>query len=257
MEAFEYRHEARVREGSWFIRLYLWAWEARIEEMDFCRLFWGYIFMPLNLLLRAIVTPFYLAFLGLRWTGRRIGLMFGRAMSSRSSSRAAAPSVIGRGVAPSPPRKQRKRRDYTRILAFASRAGDRVVAGSQATWRVIRWPVRILLYVSAVVVAGAIVALTFYGVYWLGVLVGEVAPPVWDWIRANAPTAGLILLIAVGGLAVLGAILLGGFYAATETPVGPAVRTTTLGFFGMMRTGFYGVKSRTCPRIVVEREERS
>jgi hypothetical protein len=47
----EYKHEMTVDANSWFIRLYVWMWEAKRSDINFCKLFWGYfpVFFLLNL----------------------------------------------------------------------------------------------------------------------------------------------------------------------------------------------------------------
>lgn len=47
---------------SRLIRFYLWAWEGKASDLNFCKLFWGMLFSPLAILfhvLRFIFTPIF------------------------------------------------------------------------------------------------------------------------------------------------------------------------------------------------------
>lgn len=39
-----------VSRSSWFIRLFVWAWEADPKSLNICKLFWGILFLPFPLL---------------------------------------------------------------------------------------------------------------------------------------------------------------------------------------------------------------
>src|SRR5690348_15941122 len=53
----EYKRTARVRRDAWFMRLWSWAWDTPVENADFCKLWWGMVFMPLNFFLRVVLVP--------------------------------------------------------------------------------------------------------------------------------------------------------------------------------------------------------
>jgi hypothetical protein len=270
----EYQYEKRVDERSWFIRLYLWAWRAEVERVDFCRLFWGYVFMAPNLLLRAVVFPF--------WVLWRVLRVLGRA----ASRVAAALGGVARRILPEPkpmplgepspersvpkePRRQRRRARGEAFLTAVSRTADRGVAACQTAWPYMRWvrfPLRALFWIGAGAFGVALGALACYGFYALAILIGDnftmLASGAWIGISAAAvwvghgawwlaPTVGIILAVAV----VILVLLRGGIYVAEDTSVGPAIGRKTVGFAGAMKTGALGVKRRTCPKITVVRDE--
>lgn len=46
-------HIWRISRDSWLLRLYLWAWDADPKSVNFCKLFWGTIFVFVPLVLMA------------------------------------------------------------------------------------------------------------------------------------------------------------------------------------------------------------
>lgn len=49
------KYAIRVDERAAFIRFYLWLWDAKINQITFCKLFWAYVFTPPALLGRGIL----------------------------------------------------------------------------------------------------------------------------------------------------------------------------------------------------------
>ena len=50
----ELKHAITVSRSSWFVRLYLRVWQASEKDINFCKMFWGYVFMPVAFLLIAL-----------------------------------------------------------------------------------------------------------------------------------------------------------------------------------------------------------
>lgn len=50
MNQAELKHEIVIDADSWFVRFYLWLWQVDEDSINFCKLFWGYVFMPIALL---------------------------------------------------------------------------------------------------------------------------------------------------------------------------------------------------------------
>jgi len=69
----------------------------------------------------------------------------------------------------------------------------------------------------------------------------------------------LIVLAVIVGIALLIGIAIGLAWFFVDTRYGKQVRTGTKGGFltfgGAIRTGFFGIKSRTCPKIEVVGDE--
>lgn len=49
------RPVATVNRDAWFLRFYLWLWAADVDKVDFCRLFWGYVFAVPFILIRFLI----------------------------------------------------------------------------------------------------------------------------------------------------------------------------------------------------------
>lgn len=64
------RPVATVNRNAWFIRFYLWLWVADIEKIDFCRLFWGYVFAMPALVIKLLLYPIFLLWDGLVYMKR-------------------------------------------------------------------------------------------------------------------------------------------------------------------------------------------
>lgn len=64
------RPVATVNRNAWFIRFYLWLWAADIEKIDFCRLFWGYVFAMPALVIKMFLYPIFLLWDGLVYMKR-------------------------------------------------------------------------------------------------------------------------------------------------------------------------------------------
>lgn len=64
------RPVATVNRDAWFIKFYLWLWVADIEKIDFCRLFWGYVFAIPMLVIKLFLYPIFAIWDGLVWIKR-------------------------------------------------------------------------------------------------------------------------------------------------------------------------------------------
>lgn len=233
MSEINYRHTARVSEDSWFIRLYLWLWAADVEEVDFCRLFWGYVFAVPNVLVRIVgYVPWKVG----SAIGRRLRDWWGtieqptpREEELWREERAA--------------KRHLRKATWSDRLSFVSATADKVVGFFQATWPVLKWPVVGL----GVLFVGAMLAFAGYLLYLLGAEIVEH----WDGFLLSLLRGLLILAISLLIASTLAFVI----YFFSETRPGKAFRTgvkdSTLTFGGALRTGARGVKSRTCPKIEV------
>jgi hypothetical protein len=239
MGEVSYRHTARVKADSWFLRFYCWLWEADPQEADFCRLFWGYLLAIPNLLVRVIgYVPYKVT--------KRVGAWFS-ALKAKVHTNSPTweqeekwrdERVLSRKL-----RKQRRRRKYAGLLSFASRTADRVVAIAQTVWPVLRWPTFAAVGAIGLAVIGAFLYLVY--------MVGTVAV-------GNIEIIGLVTLFliaaVVSGVSLATLFLLSRWFFK-DTSAGSTIRTGTKGGFltfgGALRTGLLAIKTRTCPKIEV------
>jgi ABC-type multidrug transport system fused ATPase/permease subunit len=232
--SYQPMHTARVHKGSWFIRLFLFMWPIRPEDVDFCKLFWGYVFAPLNLLVRFVTLP-----VALLWRFVLAPRMREKERQRREMTDEEWVALRKTQRAKEKARKDRINAFFGRISGFADRfivAPCKAVAATRG-WT---WFLRALMVVSGVALAGVIV---------------------WGLIVIATHHALVYLFAAAflaGTLAVVGVVLTGIFFVE-ETPTGQAVAFHTkkgaVGFVGAIRTGFWGVKNRTCPQIELVSKE--
>lgn len=59
MMQVELKHTLVVNKDAWFIRFYRWVWEANVDNLTFCKLFWAYVFsVPAVVALTLSRTPY-------------------------------------------------------------------------------------------------------------------------------------------------------------------------------------------------------
>ncbi len=51
----ELKHTWHVSRVAWYIRLYLWVWDQQPQDLTFCKLWWGYVFMWLGLPIKSLI----------------------------------------------------------------------------------------------------------------------------------------------------------------------------------------------------------
>lgn len=250
-EDLEYRHHAKISRNAWYLKVWCWAWMSEPENADFCKLFWGVVFLGPNLFARVIGFPFWVIWQGIKTLASFLPekepeqpetfseLMKRQEREAREQEKAAQE------------RRRRKKEREARVSAFFGRIGmaaDRVVGAFQAGWSVLRWFVYTLTIVLALVLAGALV----WGMTMLVPLVGHHIQPIVMGI--------LIMLAVVGGLIALMVVIGSTGYFFTETEKGDAVRRTVKSgggsFFHAMYMGLGAVKSRTCPKVELIEENK-
>lgn len=232
MSDITYKHTARVKADSWFIRFYRWLWEADLDQVDFCRLFWGYVFAIPNLIVRAVG---YLPY--------KLGLVIAEKTEDRRKSWKLTPSdeaaIRARARLRRAERKQMFEKFFSRVGAMA----DKVVASGKAIWPVARYPV----YAVASIIGAALVCLVGVGLYELVLLIIKNSTDVLHVV--------FVVLMSIAGIALLVSLVIGFTWFFVDTRYGKQVRTGTKGgfltFTGAIRTGFFGIKSRTCPKIEI------
>lgn len=227
MRQSELKHELRIKKSAWFIRFFVWLYEADKEDVNFCKLFWGYVFAIPIMILGAIVLPISKV-LNATQPGRNAR------KTARRASRAAAKL----------PGSQRKPSLPMRFISFVGDVASRGIYLIGSGWDKLNQHRRVITsLVWATWILGALLGLA--GVAFISVVFVD-----------NFGVTRFILLgiITVVLFSVTFLVLdkIGAVGWATETvmiPTGRGIRRGTLGFFGTVRTGFHAVKTNTCPRI--------
>lgn len=291
MESMQYKYEARVSVDAWWVKLYAWAWRADKEQADFCKLCWGYIGMIPNLMIRAILFPFWIGWKGLKIAGKATWAIIKRMADFFDPYIESFLDKVFKGRSDSPmepvlPPRQRSFQPgrparpwrfpkfsgdafLTKVSATASKV---ITTGQRATpylhW--LRWPLIGFFYALMAGFALAIALVVGWSLYNLVALVVEAMPMLLNgaWIGLSAaavwlgigvwfllPILGITLGVCCVALAMIAGV--GHVHRETEvfTTVGNKTVRTTSSFFGAMRTGVWGIKRNTCPKIVMVKEE--
>lgn len=226
------------------------------ENADFCKLFWGFVFMPLNLFVRIVGFPFWLIFRVLKALAPVIGRHLPARKPERKLTHAEMMAIVKTkqeaDEARLQKRRRRKKEREAAIGLFLGKIGttaDRIVRVVQAGWSILKWIVYLIGAAMAVTLAGGLV----WGVIELAPLIGDHWVTILTVIGFSIGFCALLLfLIAVGA---------GTGFFFTETHRGLAtrrmVKSGSSTFFHIMYMGLVAVKTRTCPKIVVKDEKTS
>lgn len=243
----EHKFKWVVRRRAWYIRVYAYAWSFHsfvddkrigvdVEAVDFCKLWWAFLFLPLAFLVYKPICHALdaVALLHLRQVRRRAAL----APASGPSVPVTAPEKEG----PS---------SVDRFFERVGAAFVRVSLAVQSGWLLVRKPVTYVLLTLAVI-AGAALSVV------LLILAASNLDVVLRAVEYLAIAAGVVTLMAGVGLG-LGRL---GFWTwARRTLIrgGRETKKTTkkgaLGFFGAMRVAYVAVKSSTCPQVTLVDDE--
>lgn len=229
MNQADLKYELRVNQRAWFIRFFVWLYEPHSVEVNFCALFWGYLFvMPVLLLKYLVVRPIDAAL------DRTRPKRLARKNKITDERRAAKLSRVT-GPPPEP--------SWT--MRFLHRVGDaasRAIYAIGSVWSVASSYKR----VNRVVVWIA---------WLLGALIGIAATSALVVLFIDNFGVSKFILAAVCALVLFVLALIGlsqiGFKEKVLEPVGHGVKRGFLGFFETIGTGFHAVKTNTCPRIVL------
>lgn len=194
------RPVATVNRNAWFIRFYLWLWAADIEKIDFCRLFWGYVFAMPALVIKMFLYPIFLLWDGLMYMKRTgiwkiisglewvldrtifpfCGWMWSKLMEiipqsdpkSRLQREYAPEYAAGPTNYHRPPKKPSRfmmafkslrSNGGETFLAGVGKAADRGIEASQNMWPYVKW---IFIIIGAIFAAG-LALLTGYALWLL------------------------------------------------------------------------------------------
>lgn len=227
----ELKHTLTVDEKAWYIRLYLWLYEATVSEITFCKLFWAYVFFIPVLIIWCIL---HLVFI----TVQEID----KSKNKRKIKAAIKPFLhhswtilfwLTHG-------KQEKDTPswQIRFLERAETTGFRLVNFLSPVWALTRTKTfgRILLGLGVLIALGTIgTVIVLFVVFW-----GTT-----KWILIGA--AASLVLAGVFRL-LLSKFPLDSIYFYIDRII--------LNFLRIMMIGYVAVKSNTCPRIEIQKEDK-
>lgn len=208
--------------SSPLIRAYLWLWEASEADINFCKLFWGTIFAPLALVIRALKGPFNWAIAHFPdpETAEEKHLRYLRE-AEESDARLKARTARG-------PNKMQ------RLLSVISGFFDSIAGFFQSHELVLR--------AAGVVFAGALALAILGGLVLVIVLFPMQVLIVLAWIAGAAVAVGFALGVAT-------------FISKWENQIGRFFKKIgrcfkTSGHF--LSDGYHATKTRTCPTIKIK-----
>lgn len=230
MSNIELKHKWSVNPDSWFIRLYLRTWDASAHDINFCKLFWGFVFMiPAWLILRPLFA------IG-TWIESKLPDKKPLTMAQlEAMHKAQEEAAVAKREAP-PSRMQR-------VLTSIADFFVRVHMLLQSIAYRLRWLKH--LKVPLLYLVLGLTLITMVGVFgWVIYLLTTIGWDVWVQILKFV---GAMFATAIVALVVL-------LFITTNAgkKTGKVAKRGTLGFFGVMKQGFIAVKSNTCPEIILE-----
>lgn len=227
----DYKHTWTLPRNSWVVVFYMWLWAADPDEVNFCKLFWGYVFAVPCLIVRAILFPFVTA-----WTGLTELLPEPKELTEAEKEERKVAAAV----------RASKRQSYQqRWLRKIEHAGSWTVMWITYFWRFLRYPV---VAVAAFAALGGLV----YGVYVLLTLTDNIPWPTWHevvhavWVGA----IGCALVVVFMWLFLTERLRwIPRTVEYTAPRVFQRVSVPFRFFFWVMMMGFISVKSNTCPRV--------
>lgn len=231
MDQADLKYELRINQNAWFIRFFVWLYEPdSAYDVSFCALFWAYVFaVPVLLLKCLVIEP-------LLWL---MDVTEPRRKERRLKMEAQSLALKLEGRTPEP-------KWAMRFLYGVGNVASKLIFAIGSVWSVASRHRR----------ANKVAVWT---VWIVGALVGIAACTVIVVIFIN--DFGVTKFILLGGCALVLAVLAMlalyqiGFKEKILDPLGHGVRLGALGFRDTMRTGFYAVKTNTCPRVTLVRDD--
>lgn len=228
----DHKHTWTLPRDSWTIRFYIWLWSADDEDVNFCKILWGYIFAIPCLIVRALAWPFLMLGRGARALINRIPQP--KELSEEESERRKAAQQLA---------KDKRDARAQKVLRKIEHAGSWVVMWISYIWRFTRYPVVAL---AGLILLGAVGTLGYLAV----TLIDDVPWPSWgELARGVAVFGGAVTLCGV----LYWMILRDQFAWVPQTAkwTAPKVKVPFRFFFWVMKMGYISVKSNTCPRVVL------
>lgn len=228
----DYKHTWVLPRRSLVVRFYMWLWDASPSQVNFCKLFWGYLFAVPALLFRLFAFPFVVAATELRKLMPPPKKLTEEEHEAREARRLV--------------RVARRDERAQRWLDHISAAGVRLVWAITFLWRFLRYPFMAVFWGANLVCLAYLLYLM--GTTWRNTTV--------DILLYTGIFAGVLIFVALPLAVGFGALVERGKLDWVITSVewtAPRVLIAAgapfVFFFWVMKMGFISVKSNTCPRI--------
>lgn len=228
----EYKYTWNVSRESKVLKLFNQVWTSdKFYEPNFCILFWGYVFMPLAVILRVVSWPFRKV---LKWVNRKL--------DARNQPKPLTYEELEIGFKKEREREKEQKDKRLRRLERWNEFTTKISMWCSNQWRWFKYPWFFFLGVASIV---SIVILIYLGYLFVNI----------DFNWGKILESFLIFLGAIiGSLMVLTFVIW-----MDDNKTNNVVRNFFSKiwdgikfFFGLLWTGVKGIKSRTCPKIVVK-----
>lgn len=208
------KHELVVSEKAWYVKLYVWLWDANKKDITICKMFWGYVFLWVALVLHVVI-----AFI----------VIYDR--SSFAEKRRLTKAAYYEEHAGYKVRKPKEPKPKAQWLVSTL---DKIEWVMNKIGMVFRTKVMSYLFITL----GVLVAL------------GLFAFVVVFCVKAPIITAIVFGCLIVAALVLSGALW--AIDNINWDPFGRRVSNGALSFAGLMAGGYRAVKTNTCPRITLK-----
>lgn len=235
----EPRFTWQLREDAWYVRFYLWLWLASPRDVNFCKLFWAYVFVIPGLILHGL------------WAAAEWLSKIGAAGRERRAL-AKAKEENEPYVPPEPKGPNFMQRYLDWIGEVASKLVMKLTP-NPATKRVLGIVGMALMVALGIAV---IVVFFYFLIAW------------WSTTRWILLVAAVLLAAVLLGILTANLLERAGFFTWLEQRppgnhrffrgiasffrgIGRGIKE----FFHVMGLGFHAVKSNTCPKVEIVKEE--
>lgn len=246
MRVEEYKHTWVIPRNAWYIRLYMLLWNADEKDITFCKLFWGYALCWVAIILRIVAIPLFLIAL-IPSPDRKPAAECVHGAAARSCETCKALRKEERDAKKLARKERRRNKLPMRVLNAVSNGMVVVIQHIATVVRKCAWVPGALFILGCICLVGGLIAVGYEAYTTIPV------------------KEGLQILLIIGAAAVavvaLTALIVGAILLFTEAGVGlgpkmgHGAKKGGLKFRDVMRIGYVGVKSNTCPRVVIGHKE--
>lgn len=230
---YELKHKWHVDRSAWFIRLYVWLWLASESDINFCKLFWGYILFPVGVVFHAGA-----------WVVVQISIWVDIHTRKKMVARATA--------GPSIPVEAKEKEEYkpNAILQWVGDKFAKLVMFTQTVWPKVRKPVGFFLWILGTLCVLAAIGVAIY-------FITKVPLSVWLYIVEVivSVAAGLVLIFVLMWLLLdywNVPVMWKSWRRRRRDKRAIKMEHKGMSFRQVMKQGYVAVKTNTCPQIVIK-----